>query len=1369
MSTYLNNGLPAAATALRGERRVATVLIADVKDSTALLERLGSEAWVAVMNRIFQIAGAEIYRFGGEIDQFRGDGLVAFFGTHIIHEDDPERAVMAALSVQESLGRYAEELTHSDNVTLRVRIGLNTGEVIVAEVGDLGRHLESTAMGEAVALAARMEAAAEPGTVLVSQNTHHLVESVFDWEALGEIAAKGVTVPVAVYRPLRRRALTRPRGIAGLQSPLVGRQVQFDALQAAVRRVREGQGGIVTIFGEAGIGKSRLVTEVRLREARGSDRPLIWVEGRSLSQGSGTAYLPWADLLHKLLRLPRSGPSPELASTLRARLSDLGVSDPAIVAAAIARILTVPEAGEALPAPDSPSSGHLKQTTFAAVIAVIERIAARRPLVLAFEDLHWADPTSLELLGAVLPVTRAVPLLLVCISRPPTESEAHEGLGAFLDLVETAYGAQHSRLVLEVLRPRESTRLVENLLSSAATSMAPPERGAESGAEPSVPDTVSNAVVTRSGGNPFHVEEIIRALIDEGTLVCDPASCRWQTAGDGAALTMPGTLRGVLDARIDRLPADTRRTLKVAAVCGRFFSLELLQAMAGSAGLDAAALPDHLATLEGAQMVRQQPELPGTGYVFKHQLLQEAAYASLLGSELRALHRSVAEALTTLVFERSLAFERSIADVQAPEGQHTALGSQHTALESQHTALESQHTALESQRTALEGQRTALESQRTALEGQRAALESQRTADQAAQLAYHWEAAGEPARAIPYLLEMARYAQASYANDEAITAFRHVLSLTVPDARRRRGGPDLAQIRRWRVAALRGLGKVLFATGKVAEAEAQFREAIALARETGLPLPDLIRLYHWLGEALFWQGRTEERLALGLEGLALLDQEIPSVELALMNQMVAIGHMMRPAVDEYRDYTLRTAAFIGDLPYVPELQPAYEHVVGALVASKRTAEAVALLETLGRKVDLEQDLLAAAAIHRQWGELASALGDLEGALAAYEEVLALDARVGDVKHLAWALGDAARFALELGDITRAVALMTELERNATDSGNFRRIEYLLQGSVRRAMIDGQPERGFGDAQRLLDHYRETGNALAPAMGLILLGRLALHARQPDDAARHFTEALALCRGNANLIDVPIFTAILNGLTEARPGEEGTLVQGSPAGLGRLARWGLDRATLPAHGTPDWHEPFAAGPRARLLLSGWRWIDPLGGSRAEVHRGLAIHARNGRGLWQANLSAPRLLRPIDGDALITLRVGPAPGTAAPAMGGLLLWQSERDYVRISWGESGTRSILVAACTDNVDRAWGAGALPGAAGPEGVLLHLDRRGDHVRAFCSLDGAEWWHACDVPFAAGAAYVGPFAVGTIDRTIYQGAFPDGTITAFHDFTLWS
>jgi class 3 adenylate cyclase len=249
---------------LQGERRRATVILADVKGSTALAERVDVETWVEIMNRVFQILGAEIYRYGGEINQYRGDGLVAFFGLPAAHEDDPERAVLAALAMQDAVKRYAAELAESQGIELLLRVGINTGEVIAASVGDSRQHSEETAMGRAIALAARMETASEPGTVLATENTYRLVAPLFEWQALGEITVKGVSQPLAVYRPLAPCAAPgRGRGIAGVETPLVGRDAEFRALQAAIERLQSGAGGIVTVVGEAGIGKSRLVTEIR--------------------------------------------------------------------------------------------------------------------------------------------------------------------------------------------------------------------------------------------------------------------------------------------------------------------------------------------------------------------------------------------------------------------------------------------------------------------------------------------------------------------------------------------------------------------------------------------------------------------------------------------------------------------------------------------------------------------------------------------------------------------------------------------------------------------------------------------------------------------------------------------------------------------------------------------------------------------------------------------------------------------------------------------------------------------------------------------------------------------------------------------------
>ena len=1066
--------------------------------------------------------------------------------------------------------------------------------------------------------------------------------------------------------------------------------------------MRTGQGGIVTVVGEAGIGKSRLVTEVRVREVRATDQPLRWVEGRSLSQSSATAYLPWAQLLRALLRLPEETPPLDQRATLRSRLADLGLPDPEGAAHHIGRLLSLSENGSATDIADADVADQFRRSTYRAVRSLLEAIAIRRPLVVAFDDLHWADPASLELLSAVLPLIESVPLLVVGLTRPPAPSGIAGDLSAFLHDVAATYPSRHTALTLDVLSARESERLVAYLLSSATPAGAPAgpaPAGQQDPRIPLIPPGLASTISDRSGGNPFHIEEIIRSLLDSGNLVCDPATCSWEAAGDGTALALPGGLHGLLAARIDRLPWEARHLLRVASVCGRFFSLDLLEAIAGDADLDAATLSEQLATLESAQMIRSRPAERGPGYAFKHQLLQEAAYAGLLSTETRRLHRLVAEALTPEPGEQS--------------------------------------------------------------------------ADLAGRLAYHWEAAGEPNRALPYVLETARYAQMTYANDEAVRAFRRVLELTAharPDADE---GADPELIRR-RVAALRGLGKVMFATGRVVEADGYFRDAITLAREAGLPLAEVIRLYHWLGEALFWQNRMTDRLELGLEGLSLLDQETPSVELALMNQMVAVGHMLEGSRGRYREITRRTAAFIDRLPYVTELQPAYEHVIGVLLGDKEVERAVELLVTVGAKVDAKHDLLAAAVIQRQWGDIAMAMGDLEGALAAYEQVIVLDSRAGDIKHLGWALGDAAWIALQMGDLQRAEAYRTELEAFPAERGGMRRNEFLLQGNVRLSLIAGKLRRAPDHAQRLFAHYRDHAQPPAPAVALVLMGRVALATGDRGQAAEHFSEALALCRDHPHAVNVEMLLTVLNGLAEAQAGREDVTIAW-PAGLGALEQWGLSRHEVAAQpGPPGLREAFEVGPASRLLLQGWRWADPLSGGRFNLADGLVIRVPNGRGLWLANRSAPRMLRPLAGDATVELRVSPspeddAPTVGAPAMGGLLLWQGRRDYLRLSWGETGTRSIALAQCAANRDRIAGAGALPEPPGPDGVWLRLERRGPTVTALCSLDHQTWWQVAEVPFGTGDAEIGPYALGVIDRTIYAGAYPEGTATRFTDFAIWA
>ena len=306
---------------LDGERRLITAMFADVKGSTALAGQIDTEDWVEIMSHVLQVLSAEIQRYGGEIDRYEGDGLVAFFGLAAAHEDDAERAVLAALAMQEAVQRYAEGLAARQGIELLLRVGLNTGEVIATHVGKAFQHGEATAMGGTLALGARLEPAAEPGTVLAGENTYRLLERSFEWQSMGGIAAKGYSEPVAAYRPLKHRPTPgKRRGIEGLESPLVGRDSEVHALEQAIERLQAGIGGIVTVVGEAGIGKSRLVTEIRKSEyPKSAPDPrsgLQWVEGRCLSYATNTAYQVWLDMVRELLGIAPDDPAAAVRTAL---------------------------------------------------------------------------------------------------------------------------------------------------------------------------------------------------------------------------------------------------------------------------------------------------------------------------------------------------------------------------------------------------------------------------------------------------------------------------------------------------------------------------------------------------------------------------------------------------------------------------------------------------------------------------------------------------------------------------------------------------------------------------------------------------------------------------------------------------------------------------------------------------------------------------------------------------------------------------------------------------------------------------------------------------------------------------------------------
>ena len=617
---------------LQHERRIVTILFCDVKGSTAMAEHLDPEDVLELMNGAFEFLIAPIYRFEGTLARLMGDAILAFFGAPIAHEDDPERACRAALEITTKAAEYAEKLKVERGIEgFAVRVGIHTGLVVVGEVGsDL--RVEYTAMGDAVNLAARMESAAEPGTVLITADTFKLIGPLFETQALGPLQAKGRSEPVETYRVLAAKpAVGKVRGIAGLESPLVGRQAEFAALRGALQQLQAGVGGIVTIVGEAGLGKSRLVADVRRDCFAGptarNDGQVQWVEGRCLSYGTSIAYLLWLDVLRGLLGVTVEDAPQQVGEKLRERMAALCGESSEGIFPHLARLLSLPLDNETQPKLRDLDGQQLKAGTFDAMEALLLHAATQCPLVLVLEDLHWADATSAELLERLLSLSDRAPLLFLCLFRPQRERPCWH----IKEAAARTYPHRHIDLWLNPLSIAESRILVANLLRVEGLPLKLKER-----------------ILAVTEGNPFHVEEVLRSLIDQKAIVREEASGQWRAAQDVADIAIPDTLQGVLLARMDRLQEDAKRVLQMAAVIGRIFLYRVLNAIAQ----EERQLDQHLLTLQRQELIRERARIPELEYIFKHELTREAAYNGLLKKERRTFHRQVAEALERLFAER---------------------------------------------------------------------------------------------------------------------------------------------------------------------------------------------------------------------------------------------------------------------------------------------------------------------------------------------------------------------------------------------------------------------------------------------------------------------------------------------------------------------------------------------------------------------------------------------------------------------------------------------------------------------------------------------------------------------------------------------
>jgi class 3 adenylate cyclase/tetratricopeptide (TPR) repeat protein len=594
----------------KGERRNVTVLFADAVGHTQIAEQLGEEQTYELMQGCFARMQRAVEQYGGSVNQYTGDGILALFGAPLAHEHSARRAVAAALAMQHLLNEYREEVHSRYPVQCAYRIGLNTGPVVVGSISEK-LDLEVAAVGDTVNLAARMQTLAEPGTVCVSEHTFRAVQDYFEFENLGEHEVKGKSAPVRVYRPLRERAVQNRLEVSlerGL-TPYTGREQEQKVLAGYLNKAANGQGQVVLVSGEAGIGKSRTLFEFNRAVDRRQQR---WIGGQCISFGEHIPYLPVIDLLKSAFAIGEADKEADIVAKVDAAVSEW--ADPHRATAPYIRFLLNVDPGDESVAAMDPQIR--RAGFFDAFRAVVTELSSSNPLIIAIEDLHWVDDQSEEIIGSLVDYIARLPVLLLMTARPGYKGTFDER-------------SHFNRMALTQLTSDATAAMVERALASSG-----------------LPAELQSLIAAKAEGNPFFIEEVLRSLAETGairetngsyTLECDPD-----------ALMVPDTIQEVILARIDRLAPGAKEAVQLASVIGREFTVRLLNRISDLED----RLTDTLSELKSLELIYESGFMPELSYMFKHALTHDVAYSTLLTDRRRRLHRTVAEAIETLFADR---------------------------------------------------------------------------------------------------------------------------------------------------------------------------------------------------------------------------------------------------------------------------------------------------------------------------------------------------------------------------------------------------------------------------------------------------------------------------------------------------------------------------------------------------------------------------------------------------------------------------------------------------------------------------------------------------------------------------------------------
>ena len=608
---HLTDKILTTRSSIEGERKLVTVLFADVANYTAISEKLDPEEVHHIMDGCFKILMDEVHLYEGTINQFTGDGVMALFGAPISHEDHAQRGCRAALAIQKAMDEYDKKIRKDYKAKFKLRIGLNSGPVIVGAIGD-DLRMDYTAVGDTTNLAMRMESMATPGNIKISENTYRLIKAYFDCEDLGSVSVKGKEKPQKTYN-LIKSSDVQTRIEASVSKGLVsfvGRKNSMAAIQNAWDKAVNGSGQILGVVGEAGVGKSRLLLEFRNSLTNGD---LNHLEGRCLHYGGSMAYLPFLDILRAFFEIEEGQREHLINKNIKEKLTTLDKELLLDSVPAFQELLSL-KIEEKFWLKLEPKIRS--ERTFEALRNLFIRLSEEKPLIIAVEDLHWMDKTSEEYLNYFIDSMAHNPILLILLYRP--EYTHQWGSKSY-----------YSKIGLDQLTMESSAELVSAILE-----------GGEVASE------LNELILNRSAGNPLFLEEFTHTLLENGSI--ERKNNQFVLSRKISDIQVPDTIQGIIAARMDRLEENLKRTMQVASVIGRDFAFRILQTITGMKE----ELKSSLINLQGLEFIYEKTLFPELEYIFKHALTQEVAYNSLLLKRRKEIHEKIGMAIEELYQER---------------------------------------------------------------------------------------------------------------------------------------------------------------------------------------------------------------------------------------------------------------------------------------------------------------------------------------------------------------------------------------------------------------------------------------------------------------------------------------------------------------------------------------------------------------------------------------------------------------------------------------------------------------------------------------------------------------------------------------------